>query len=1024
MKNQFYAVAACVFVFFFSANTIYGQLPYTGGFKTSSQKGIVVSGAAKLTAATGQDAEGQGYLQLTEDKMNLVGYMYAEDSFPSNYGLTATFEFFTYRTGANGFNQADGICFFLFDASVPTFRPGAFGGSLGYAQKDQIPGMSKGYIGIGIDEFGNFSYALDGGKNGGPAKANGSITVRGPGNGRGANDYVYQTHVPTASAPFNSSFLGFNQRWPDSTSANYRRVKFILTPGSSMGANIGYKVTVIMYKGGATVTPVTLINNFDYPFVAPAQLQYGMAASTGSNSDYHEIRNMDIRATNTSALLPAIANTDNIVTCTGQPAIFDVTTNDVSQNAGGSIVRESIDLNPALAGIQTSFNDPGKGTYSIDLNGNVMFNPATGFSGTSTISYNVRDSYGLTSSNAAINVSLSASQAPVLTIANPAAVCGPATVDITNAAYKTETTVGATFSYFATLSDAYNNTGSLGNAAKTIANSGVYYIKTTANTCSTVKPISVAIDQVPTVSAANVDQNFCTSTGSLSIALAGNTPDVGTGTWTQVSGPTTSAIVNPNSGVTAVNNLEKGVYFYKWAIAGGACGTSNDEVRISVGIPSVAGSNQELCNSNTVTLAGNDASPATGTWSLISGPAVSITAPTNRATTVTGLTPGSTYVLGWRIINGGCNSSTTMTVVNNVAPVSNAGANQALSNATSATLAANTPAPGTGVWTKISGPAATITTPSSPTSTVTGLTVGSTYVFQWTVSNGNCTVASSQVTITNTALTVADAGPDQSVSAAQNLSISGNIPGPGNTGVWTLVSAPPGSNPVFANPNNYATTVTGINRLGDYFFKWTISNGSSTSEDIVKITVLSILPINLVSFDVKMQDGFAVLNWKTPLTNTNKRFTVQRSVNGTDFINLGEVSEFKNIAGASQYSYSDRINGTEGSKLFYRLRQVNQAGIVDYSEVIALRLEGLMSAQFWPNPFAGKVSMKLNFMKPGVAQIRLMDKSGKVLRDYQEKVVSGNNFINIEGLNLLAPGVYQVLISKDGIVNATQLVKQ
>src|SRR4051812_27085705 len=109
-----------------------------------------------------------------------VGYAFCQQSFPSNYGLTASFEFYMWKSDASGYNQADGISFFLFDASVNSFRPGGTGGSLGYAQYYVVPGMAKGYMGISLDGFGNFSSATDGNKNGGPGQQRGSIAIRGP----------------------------------------------------------------------------------------------------------------------------------------------------------------------------------------------------------------------------------------------------------------------------------------------------------------------------------------------------------------------------------------------------------------------------------------------------------------------------------------------------------------------------------------------------------------------------------------------------------------------------------------------------------------------------------------------------------------------------------------------------------------------------------------------------------------------------------------------------------------------------
>lgn len=70
-----------------------------------------------------------------------------------------------------------------------------------------------------------------------------------------------------------------------------------------------------------------------------------------------------------------------------------------------------------------------------------------------------------------------------------------------------------------------------------------------------------------------------------------------------------------------------------------------------------AGSDQNLCNVTTTTLAGNNPSSGTGSWSLISGSAT-ITTPTSPTSPVTGLTPGSSATLRWTISNSPCTPST------------------------------------------------------------------------------------------------------------------------------------------------------------------------------------------------------------------------------------------------------------------------------------------------------------------------------------------------------------------------------
>jgi type IV pilus assembly protein PilY1 len=93
--------------------------------------------------------------------------------FPTGQGLAVTFKTVTYRgnSGGAGGDGADGMSFFLMDASQLNTATitgaasgngnglGAWGGSLGYTCSNANPpfnGLIGGYIGLGIDEYGNF----------------------------------------------------------------------------------------------------------------------------------------------------------------------------------------------------------------------------------------------------------------------------------------------------------------------------------------------------------------------------------------------------------------------------------------------------------------------------------------------------------------------------------------------------------------------------------------------------------------------------------------------------------------------------------------------------------------------------------------------------------------------------------------------------------------------------------------------------------------------------------------------------
>ena len=117
------------------------------------------------------DAPGSGALRLTPASTSQKGAITSSYTFPSSQGLQATFTTYTWGGSGNGggSNQgADGISFFLMDGSVGTTLPngvpniGAFGGSLGYScAQSKGSGLTGAYLGLGMDEWGNFLNSSD-----------------------------------------------------------------------------------------------------------------------------------------------------------------------------------------------------------------------------------------------------------------------------------------------------------------------------------------------------------------------------------------------------------------------------------------------------------------------------------------------------------------------------------------------------------------------------------------------------------------------------------------------------------------------------------------------------------------------------------------------------------------------------------------------------------------------------------------------------------------------------------------------
>ena len=241
----------------------------------------------------------------------------------------------------------------------------------------------------------------------------------------------------------------------------------------------------------------------------------------------------------------------------------------------------------------------------------------------------------------------------------------------------------------------------------------------------------------PTISTAGVDQSNCNNG---SFTLSGNTPTIGTGRWTVISG--TASIANPSSETSVVTGIPAGTSsVLRWTISNGSCPSSTDDVELtnlSLPTTATAGVDQSNCNNGSFTLSGNTPTIGTGRWTVISGTA-SIANPSSETSVVTGIPAGTSSVLRWTISNGSCPSSTDDVELTNLSlpTISSAGADQSNCNNGSFTLSGNTPTTGTGRWTVISG-TALISDPSSATSVVTGIPAGTSSVLRWTISNGSC----------------------------------------------------------------------------------------------------------------------------------------------------------------------------------------------------------------------------------------------------------------------------------------------
>ena len=238
----------------------------TGTNNTGNNDSGILTGGYGLIADGNNtnDAVGSGFLRLTTDSANQVASArYTGGTLPSAQGVIADFDYVIWSgTGA------DGISFYLYD-STQTMAGAIAGAGLGYCWG------AGSYLGIGIDEFGNFSSNSTGAawcNSAGPGSAADNVVVRGP----LANNNIY---VGGAAAPGGIDVPTVSVR-PASDHA-----RIIMVPNGSGG----FRVSVALSQNGGALT--TVLNNLNFPYAPPANLRMGFGGSTGGLNNIHEVQN-------------------------------------------------------------------------------------------------------------------------------------------------------------------------------------------------------------------------------------------------------------------------------------------------------------------------------------------------------------------------------------------------------------------------------------------------------------------------------------------------------------------------------------------------------------------------------------------------------------------------------------------------------------------------------------------------------------------------------------------------------------
>lgn len=226
-------------------------------------------------------------------------------------------------------------------------------------------------------------------------------------------------------------------------------------------------------------------------------------------------------------------------------------------------------------------------------------------------------------------------------------------------------------------------------------------------------------------------------------------------------------------------------------------------------------------------------------------------------------------------------------------------------------------------------------------------------------------------------------------------------------------------------PINFAKSPSGA---GTYSFGGSLPvttikrSGFTDFSDISLISPSVILPVELISFQAFAQENSALLTWETVGERGNDYFEVQKSTDSKNFFGIGRVQG----KGTSQSKNFYQLTDSEPFKgiNYYRLKQVDLDGKINYSKIISLYFSGGQGIfNIFPNPSTDlDVSILLSAKVGNLLHIKVIDATGRSI--FAENQVYTGNKISLKSDRQIAKGIYLVIVQNitTGSIQSNKLV--
>jgi hypothetical protein len=141
------------------------------------------------------------------------------------------------------------------------------------------------------------------------------------------------------------------------------------------------------------------------------------------------------------------------------------------------------------------------------------------------------------------------------------------------------------------------------------------------------------------------------------------------------------------------------------------------------------------------------------------------------------------------------------------------------------------------------------------------------------------------------------------------------------------------------------------------------------------------VPVELSSFSARVRNKEIHLLWETQTEVHNYGFEIERSTDKKNWKKIGFVEGYGNSNIPHSYSFIDKEEKNRGI-YYFRLKQIDTDGHIDYSEIIEVNYQILSSFQLfqnYPNPFNPKTKISFSLEKESRINLMIYNNQGELV---------------------------------------------